>query len=131
MCGRQLAFYRSHVVHVAFILTGIGMAFALSPLAPSQWRQTPSLLWLHRLLPWNLLCAGFVVYVLLLLWGTVLPTLIADFLGLFMYGCELVALLATLHVSHRTNPFAIAGLFLACVLHFAAARLATLQEARG
>jgi hypothetical protein len=112
--SRALPFYRSPVTRWALLITGVGLALAFAPWGPSAWRDTSSLRWLHQLLPWPIIALLFTVYA-------------ADWLGLFIYGCEFVALLATIRLDRPTNPFAIAGVFLACILHFAAARLATFQ----
>lgn len=126
----ERVFYRSEVVRWALILTGGYLAYALSPVGPTAWRETPSLRLLHHVVPWPVLSAGFVVYVLLLLWGRVSTGEWAAWLGLFMYLGELIALLVTVRAEHHNNPFGISGVFLACVLHFASARLATYQRAK-
>jgi hypothetical protein len=127
MSRPPMPFYRSPVTRWALFTTGFGLAMAFAPWGPTAWRNTPSLHWLHQLLPWPLISLLFAVYALLLLWGRTEAVAAADWLGLFIYGCELIALIATIRFDRPTNPFAISGVFLACILHFAAARLATFQ----
>lgn len=122
------AFYRSPITPVSFVLSGAYLAFALSPWGPTAWRDTPSLRLLHQVLPWPVLSAGFVAYVVLLLTRSLTAVIIAEAVGLVFYGSGLVALLATLRPDRPANPLAIAGLFLACVLHVLALRLAVIQR---
>lgn len=126
----SLPFYRTTWTRFTFIATGAYLAVALSPWGPDQWKNTPSLRWLHLVMPWTLLAVLFAGYVLLLLWGRVEAVAVASAVGAVLYGWELVALIATLHVHRPTNPLSIAAVFLACVFHLAAARLAIIQAAR-
>jgi hypothetical protein len=116
-------FYRTALTRWSFIITGLGVAFTLSPFAPAAWHDTPSLRWLHHLLPFPLMACGFVLYVALLATDRLDLVIVADFLGLFMYLCELIALVVT--ASHnRFNGITTAAMCLACVYHYAAGRLA-------
>lgn len=124
---RQLAFYRSRTVNIAMILCGAFLTFALSPWSPTQWRSTPSLIWLHRVLPWPAISIAFLVYTVLLTWGTVRAAVTASFLGLALYGFEFLALIVTAH-GHPINAFGFPVFFLVCVLHLAAGRLALFQR---
>lgn len=127
--GRRVPFYRSIIVRYSFILSGSFLAWSLSSWGPRPWRSTPSLRWLHQVLPWPLMSAGFAVYVCLLVWGSVKSSAVADWLGLFMYGCAFIAAVVTVRFDRPTNPIGIGALFLVCVLHYAAARLAEIQGA--
>lgn len=127
MIRREQAFYRSRFVRWAFIVSGLLLAIVFSPWAPTNWHETPSLLWLHRFMPWPFIALLFLTYSLLLLWGTVHASVIADFLGLFLYLCDLLALLAT-SGGHAINPLVLVAMGLTCVLHFAAGRLALLEQ---
>lgn len=122
-----MPFYRTPFTRWSFIVTGLFVIYALSPLGADPWRETPSLRWLHRFFPWPVLIGLMCTYVLLLLWGAAWPTLIADGIGLVVYGWELVALLWTLDPSNPTNPLAIAAVALAAAYHFAALRLVVFQ----
>lgn len=132
MCGRQRAFYRSPVTQVAFVLTGLYMAYAFSPWGPTEWRKTPSLQQLHRGVPWPALVAAFLIYVALILAGSrsITAGALGAYFGLLLYLVGFAAMIWTLHLSHKSNPFALTGIILACVLHFGAARLATYQRER-
>lgn len=123
-----MPWYRTQVTRWALILTGMFLAVSFSPAGPTQWRDTPSLRLLHHLLPWPVICALFTVYTVLMLTGGLRAAIFACFLGLGLYGCEFFALLLKLDVHQKTNPFAIGGVFLACVLHFAAGRLAVYEK---
>lgn len=123
MTHRQRVFYRNELVRWSFMVTGGFVAYTLSPFAPTGWHDTPSLLWLHRVLPWPILAAMFALYVVLLGTNRIGCVVVGDFLGLFMYLCELVALCVTAP-GHPVNGLAFAAFFLACVFHGAAGRLA-------
>jgi hypothetical protein len=126
MIRRDHAFYRSTLVRLSFILTGGYLAWLLSPWGPTRLHDTPSLLWLNRILPWWLLALLFAVYTLLLVWGGPLSSIVADSLGAFLYLCEFIALCATAG-GHPVNGWAFCSFFLAIAIHFAAARLAMLD----
>lgn len=121
-------FYRTAITQYGFALAGAFLAYALSPWAPPPWHDTPSLRWLHSVMPYSVMAGGFALYTLLLLTHRIVATVIADFIGLAAYGTGLVAVLVTLRMDRPTNPLLIASLFLACVLHFAAGRLALIQK---
>lgn len=127
MTMRQGAFYRSPVVRLAFIISGAFLTYALSPWAPEPWHDTPSLRFLHMVLPYSFMAAGFAVYTLLLL-GPIRCVIVADAIGLALYLIAFVALLVTVRFDRPTNPFAITGVALAVVLHFAACRLAIYEN---
>lgn len=127
---RRLPFYRSPITRFGLAVTGGFLAAVFSPLGPDQWRDTPSLHWLHQCLPWPLLSALFLIYTLLLIWGSLPAIVTAETIGLILYGWEFVALLVTSRTDKPTNPFALAAVLLACVLHAAAVRLTIIQIAR-
>jgi hypothetical protein len=106
-----LPFYRSPVTRWALFTTGLGLAVAFAPWGPTAWRDTPSLHWLHQLLPWPIISLLFALYALLLLWGRTEAVAAADWLGLFIYGCELVALLATIRFDRPRTPSPYRGCF--------------------
>lgn len=122
------AYYRSRVTPFSFILSGLFVAFVFSPWGPRQWRDTPSLRLIHVLLPWPLVFVIFLVYVVLLATRRLGCAVLAAAIGLAMYGMGFVALIVTLRPYNPTNPLAIAGVFLACVLHYLALRLAIIQQ---
>lgn len=123
-------FYRGDATRFALALSGCYLTFALSPFGPTQWRNTPSLHWLHSVLPWSLLAVLFAAYTVLLLWGRVEAVGAAEVIGAVLYGWELVALIVTVQLHAPANPLAIAAVFVACVMHLAAARLAIVQAVR-
>lgn len=122
-------FYRSPFTRVAFIITGAPLAWVMSPWGPQEWHESPSLHWLHLVLPWSLLSGLFAVYVILQVWGEIHAIAAADFIGSVLYGWEFVALAVTAQ-AHRVNPIAIAAMFLAFAFHLAALRLAIIQAVR-
>lgn len=124
MIRRSLPFYRSNVTRWAFILTGTYLAVSLSPWGPAEWRDTPSLRWLHTVVPFPVMVAAFAAYVAMHLLGSLRIVVLADYLGLALYGIGLVALLVTVRLDRPTNPLAIAAVALACVLHYMAGKLA-------
>lgn len=123
-------FYRTALTRVSFAISGAGLTYAFSPWAPTAWRNTPSLHWLHRGLPWLLIAVMFAVYTLLLLTGDVIAAAAADGIGATLWAWELVALIVTTQVDHPQNPFLLVGAFLVMVFHLAAGRLAILQAFR-
>lgn len=127
MIRREQAFYRSSFVRWAFVGTGLLLAVVFSPWAPTDWHASPSLLWLHRFVPWPIVSGLFLIYAVLLIWGSVKASIVADWLGLFLYLCEFLALSAT-SSGHPTNPIVFVALFLTCVLHLAAGRLALIER---
>lgn len=123
-------FYRTPLIRFALIAAGVPLTWAFSPWGPDQWRDTPSLHWLHTVLPWSFLSLLFAGYVVLLSTGNVVAVAVAEVAGAVVFGWELVALVVTLHPARPTNPLAVAAVFLTCVFHIAAARLAIIQAAR-
>lgn len=122
------AFYRSDSTRWAFIITGVIVAFTLSPVGPDAWRDTPSLDVIHRVTgTWWIVTALFICYSALLLTNRLRLLIVAECIGLWLYACGLVALLVTIRPDHPTNPLVVCGLVLACVLHYQAARLALIQ----
>lgn len=129
---RPPAFYRSTMGPVGLTASGLFMFYALSPAGPAVWRETPSLLWLHRVLPWPVMAVGFLLYVVLLILGSFVWTrgyALGCWLGLYLYACGFAASVATLRLDHKTNPYLIAGTFLAGLLHYLSGRLAEIQGA--
>jgi hypothetical protein len=123
-----MPFYRSPVTRWAFVGTGLFLAYAFSPAGPAPWRDTPSLHWLHEhYLPWPVLSCLFVVYAVLAACRPVGASISGAGLGLVLYAWEFIALCATTRSAHPTNPFVLAAVVLAAVLHFAALRLAVIQ----
>jgi hypothetical protein len=127
MSTTPLPWYRTELTRWSFIATGTFLAVSFSPWGPHQWRHTPSLELLHTVMPWPLMSAALAVYTLLLLTGRLGCAVTADFLGLFLYLSEFIALLLKLDPNRPANPFAIGGVFLAGVFHLAAGRLAVYE----
>lgn len=127
MIRRPLPFYRSRITRVVFIVSGLFMVWALGPFGPALWHETPSLEWLHSLLPWPVLATGFLIHCVLLWWGTVPASILADWMGVFMYSFGFIALVRTLSVGRVANPFAIAACLLAVTLYYMAAKAAQAQ----
>lgn len=121
------AFYRSKTARGATAGAGLYLA-ATFAFGPPQWRNTPSLRWLHQFLPWPVVAALFTIYAVLLFTGRALPVAAGCGLGMILYGWEFLALLWTTHPSRPQNPVALACVFLTCVLHYQAARLAIIQR---
>lgn len=126
---RPLPFYRSVVTRIVFIITGLSMAWALGPFGPALWHETPSLEWLHSLIPWSVLAGVFLIHSLLLWWGSLPASILADWMGVFMYGAGLIALVRTVSVGRPTNPYAITACLLAVTLYYMAAKAAQAQRA--
>lgn len=125
-------FYRTALTRVSFAISGAGLTYAFSPWAPTAWRNTPSLHWLHRGLPWLLIAVMFAVYTLLrLLTGRIAAVAFAEGLGAVLWGWEFCAALATLGSGGPKNAYLIAGCGLVMTYHLAAARLAIIAAARG
>lgn len=124
--SRPREFYRAPFVRYAFIVTGAFAAFALSPWAPPAWHDTASLRFITSVMPLWPMSAAFAVYVLLLLTGNLACVIVGDFLGLWLYLIGFVALAVTIRPDRPTNAMGDAAVFLAIVLHFAAARLAVI-----
>lgn len=124
MHPRPLPFYRSQWTRWLFIATGAWLTYTVSPYAPAPWHDTPSLRWLHQVLPYWLMAGLCAVYVLMLARNHLTLVIVADYLGLALYLLAFVALLATLRDWRPTNPFAIAGTLLAVGYHLHAGRLA-------
>lgn len=122
--------YRIPLTRWSCAITGAYLAYALSPWGPAQWRDTPSLRWLHQVLPWIALTVLFGLYTVLLAWGRLRAVIVADGIGAVLYGWELIALAVTTRTDSPTNPLAIAAVLLAMVLHIAAARLAIMAVVR-
>lgn len=127
MIRRERAFYRSNFVRWACAATGLMLAVAFCPWSSDRWHATPSLIWLHQFLPWPLMSALFLIYAVLLTQGSVQASVAADYLGLFLYLCEFIALIVTAG-GHPSNPLVFVAFFLTCVLHLAAGRLALTEQ---
>lgn len=123
----EMPWYRTEMTRWALIITGAALAWSFSPWGPHKWRDTPSLRLLHHVMPWPVCSLLLAIYTVLLIYGRVKAVIAADFLGLYLYGAEFVAMLLRLNPHAPTNPFAIGGVFLACVLHIAAGRLAVYE----
>lgn len=114
------------IVRWAFIVGGVALGIYLSPITPTWWHDTPSLRWLHYVLPWTVQSAGFILYALLLLSNRIGPMIAACALGAFFFLCELVALCATIGRNpliqghHVVNGYLFVGLFLVIAFHVAA-----------
>lgn len=128
--SRPSPFYRSPLTRAAFTGTGAFVTWGLSPAGPDQWHSTASLLWLHQALPWPIMWIGFAAYTLCQAWGQINAVIFADFLGLIMYGVAFFAILVTLDPEQILNPIALSAVFLACVLHYLAGRLAVSDRER-
>lgn len=118
------AFYRSPLTPVSFVIGGLFIAFTLSPLGPREWRDTYSLRLIHSLIPWPVMSGLFLAYVVLLCCRSLIAVIVADCLGLGLYGIAFAAVLLTLRLDRPANPIAIYALGLACVMHLLAVRLA-------
>lgn len=127
MIRRPHPFYRSTLVRLTFIISGGYLTFLLSPWGPTGLKDSPSLLWLDRVIPFPVLSVAFLLYTALLVWGTIGATVAADFLGLFLYLIEFVALCATAH-GHPNNGWVFCAFALAIVFHVAAGRLALYER---
>lgn len=127
MILRDHAFYRSTLVRATFIVSGGYLASLLSPWGPVALRNTPSLLWLDRVIPFDVLSVAFLVYTALLVWGSIEASVIADFLGLFLYLIEFIALCVTAP-GHPNNGWVFCAFVLAIVFHIAAGRLALYER---
>lgn len=125
--GRREAFYRSAVARWATAAAGTYLSITFA-FGPPQWRNTPSLRWLHQFLPWPVVSILFAVYAVLLFVGRSLPVAVGCSVGMILYGWEFLALLWTTDPGRPQNPVAIGCVFLTCVLHYQAARLAIIQR---
>lgn len=108
---------RSELLRWCEVTLGLYLAVVFSPLGPDAWRDTPSLRWLHAILPWTLLLVLLVAYVVLVAVGQAWAYVLGSALGVVLYGWEFVALFVTLHLNAPSNPFVFAAMTLAVLLH--------------
>lgn len=116
-------FFRWWFVRWWFALCGGFLTVYLSPWAPREWHNTPSLHWLHQVLPYWAMSAGFLLYTILLIADRLSGVILADFLGAAMYLCETVALIWTVDLD-RWNGWAFVAFATCVVFHIASGRLA-------
>jgi hypothetical protein len=129
LTDRARSFYRSPLTPVAFVVTGLFCSWSLSPWGPQRMTEAPSLQLLRHAMPFSLMAAAFLLYVVLILTGQIRAVILADCIGGVIYLSEFLALAWTSHDSSNIgNPILIAAVLLAVVLHALALRLAIFEK---